>query len=28
VAKVLYEGKTQNWVLDIDDHNLVIHETR
>ena len=27
VAKVLYEGKTQNWVLDIDDHNLVIHET-
>lgn len=28
VVKVLCEGKTQNWVLDIDDRNLVIHEAR
>ena len=28
VVKVLCEGNTQNWALDIDDHNLVIHEAR
>lgn len=27
VVKVLCEGKTQSWVLDIDDRNLVINET-
>ena len=28
VVKVLCEGNTQNWALDIDDRNLVIHEAR
>ena len=28
VVKVLCEGNTQNWALDIDDRNLVIDETR